>query len=353
MQKINIKASHEYDVFIEKDLLMRSGNLIAELVNKACTVVVISDDNVFSLYGNTLMDSLKLTGFVVLSMTFLAGERSKSLKIYEEILSFLAQNKINRGDILIALGGGVTGDLVGFVAATYLRGVRYIQIPTTLLAAVDSSVGGKTAINLNHGKNLVGSFYQPLMVICDPNVFSTLTPETYSDGCAEIIKYGFIGDPDFVTSLQNVQVKEQFEKVIAVCVAMKRDIVCLDEFDIGKRQLLNFGHTFGHAIEKCSDFRISHGKAVAIGMSIVSRAAVKLGMCQQEVLNRLLLLLKAYDLPTETKFSADDLYAAALSDKKVNNGLINLIVPCKIGECIIRKISAKSLKDWLYAGGLT
>ena len=353
MQKINIKASHEYDVFIEKKLLMQSGDLIAKLVNTDCTLVVISDENVFALYGNTLIDSLKLTGFRIISMTFPAGERSKSLKIYEEILSFLAQNQINRGDVLIALGGGVTGDLVGFVAATYLRGIRYIQIPTTLLAAVDSSVGGKTAINLDYGKNLVGSFYQPLMVICDPGVFATLTPEIYSDGCAEIIKYGFIGDPDFVASLQDVQVSQQFEKVIAVCVTMKRDIVCLDEFDIGKRQLLNFGHTFGHAIEKCSDFKISHGKAVALGMSIVSRAAVNFGICQQEVLNRLLLLLNAYDLPTETKFSADDLYVAALSDKKVNNGLINLIVPCKIGKCMIKKIPAESLKDWLYAGGLT
>ena len=352
MNKIHVKASREYDVLIKKNLLVQAGALIEKLIGKTHTAVVISDENVFALYGSMLINSLELAGFNIIYFSFPAGEVSKCLGTYEKILGFLAKNKVSRGDILIALGGGVTGDLVGFVAATYLRGVKYIQVPTTLLAAVDSSVGGKTAINLDYGKNLVGSFYQPLMVICDPSVFVSLTPEFYRDGCAEVIKYGFIGSYDFIMELEKTPIDQQFENVISVCVSMKRDIVCLDEFDTGKRQLLNFGHTFGHAIEKASNFSISHGNAVAIGMSIITRAAVNFGLCDKKVLDRLLLLLDKYNLPSETKFLANDLYAAALSDKKISNGTVNLIVPSKLGECIIKKIEIKDLKIWLNAGGL-
>lgn len=356
MLKIHIKTSREYDVIIEKNSLILAGKLIAKTLNNTNNIykiVIISDENVFLIYGSILIDSLKLAGFEVIFFTFLAGEKSKTLSTYGKILNFLAQNNICRNDILIALGGGVTGDLVGFVAATYLRGVNYLQIPTTLLAAVDSSVGGKTAINLDYGKNLAGCFYQPSMVICDPNVFTTLTPEIYSDGCAEVIKYAFINNKNFILRLQQTPINYQFEQVIATCVSIKRDIVYFDEFDTGKRQLLNFGHTFGHAIEKSSNFTISHGKAVAIGMVIITRAAVNLGLCKKEVLDKLLSILDSYSLPTKTSFSINELYKAALSDKKISCKEINLVVPQKIGECIIKKIPVDDLKIWLNAGNIT
>ncbi len=351
MKKIHINASKSYDVLIKRGAIEQIGTLIANVTNTR-KAVIISDDIVFALYGTIVEQSLKSVGFDTVSITFPAGENSKNLTVYEEILNFLCEKHITRSDILIALGGGVTGDLTGFIAATYLRGIDYIQIPTTLLAAVDSSVGGKTAVNLDSGKNLVGCFYQPLLVACDPNVFTTLPNEIYIDGCAEVIKYGMIGNLNFLRRLSEIPVSQQFEDVIETCVTMKRDIVQSDEFDRGKRQLLNFGHSFGHAIEKCSQFTISHGKAVAIGMAIVTQASVSLGFCDESVLNELLKILEQYGLPTVVPYSIDILYASILSDKKISQNTINLIVPQQIGKCRIEKILTKDLKKWLKHGGV-
>ncbi len=263
---------------------------------------IVSDDTVYALYGERTVKALEKTGYRVHSFTFPAGEGSKNLSTYADVLHFLGEHRFSRSDVVVALGGGVVGDLAGFAAATYQRGMGFAQIPTTLLAAVDSSVGGKTAVDLPTGKNQAGSFYQPCIVICDPNTLETLPEEQYRCGCAEIIKYAMLGNAAFFEELYKTPVREQYEHVIEVCVQMKRDIVGADEYDLGRRRTLNLGHTFGHAVEQCSDFSLLHGEAVAIGMTTVTRAAVKRGICGEETLARLLDILHRYGLPTETGY---------------------------------------------------
>ena len=224
--------------------------------------------------------------------------------------------------------------------------------PTTLLAMVDSSVGGKTAVDLPTGKNQAGSFYQPCIVICDPNTLETLPEEQYRCGCAEIIKYSMLGNAAFFEELYKTPVREQYEHVIEVCVQMKRDIVGADEYDLGRRRTLNLGHTFGHAVEQCSDFSLLHGEAVAIGMATVTRAAVKRGICGEETLTRLLDILHRYGLPTETGYPLDKLYEAELVDKKISGGKMHLIVPEKIGQVRMETIPVEALRDWMQDGGI-
>ena len=230
--------------------------------------------------------------------------------------------------------------------------MSFIQVPTTLLAAVDSSVGGKTAVNLPGGKNQVGCFYQPSLVICDPDLLSSLPEEQFKCGCAEVIKYGALGDRAFFDSLMQIHISRQPEAVIARCVEMKRDIVAEDEFDTGKRQLLNFGHTFAHCVEALSDFTVLHGQAVAIGMSVITRAAAELGYCSKadEVLME--DILQMYGLPSHTEYCAADMLRVVLADKKRSGGSINLVLPRAIGDCRIVPTPVTELEKWLRAGGV-
>lgn len=350
MTTVHVSASREYDIFIERGLLDSVGEYIAR-VSKAKSAVIISDDNVFPLYGERVTASLEKAGLRVMSYVVAHGEHSKSLENFEKILNFLSVNHLGRKDALVALGGGVVGDLTGFVASTYQRGMDFVQIPTTLLAAVDSSVGGKTAVNLPTGKNQVGTFYQPAVVLCDPDTLATLPEAEYKCGCAEVIKYAVLGSAPFFEELMAKPVIEQVEHVIAVCVAMKRDIVDQDEFDFGCRQLLNLGHSAGHAVEACSGFTVLHGQAVAIGMAIICRAAVKMGCCEGETAQKVIGILKQYALPTRADYPIDDMCAAILSDKKVAGGQINLIVPETIGRCRIVPVPVEQVRDWLCAGG--
>ena len=313
---------------------------------------MISDTNVLPLYGQRLCDSLERAGFRPISWAFPAGEESKNLTTYGRLLHFLGENHMTRSDIIVALGGGVTGDMAGFAAATYQRGIPFIQVPTTLLAAVDSSVGGKTAIDLETGKNQAGCFYQPWLVLCDPDTLTTLPEREYRCGCGEIIKYSVLFDAHFFEELQSTPVKDQVEHVISTCVTLKRRAVMEDEFDTGERRKLNLGHSFGHAVEACSDFSIPHGCAVAIGMAIITRAAVKRGLCSRETLDRLLAILDQYDLPTQTEHHPEELYRAALSDKKIAGGKMHLIVPRQIGRCDIVSIPEGEIPDWLRDGGV-
>ena len=259
-------------------------------------------------------------------------------------MNFLCDRRFTRSDFLVALGGGVVGDLAGFAAATYQRGIPYIQVPTTLLSMVDSSVGGKTAVDLEHGKNQAGCFYQPSLVLCDPSLLNTLPEREYRAGCAEIIKYAMLYSEDFLRELEKTPVREQFERVISVCVGMKRDVVRGDEFDRGQRALLNLGHTVGHAVEACSGFTLLHGEGVAIGMAIVSRASA----CADTP--RIVALLEQFGLPTRTDYSADDLFTYTLSDKKRSGGTVNLIIPRAIGDCVIVPTKVESLKSFIQAG---
>ena len=295
-------------------------------------------------------NSLQCAGFQVISFVFPAGEASKNGQTFLQLLNFLAENHITRSDCLIALGGGVVGDLTGFAAASYLRGILYAQLPTTLLAAVDSSVGGKTAIDLPAGKNLAGAFYQPSLVICDIDTLNTLPEQILRDGCAEVLKYGILYDTSLFSNMEQQGLAFDREAVIARCVELKRDVVALDEFDRGQRQKLNLGHTIGHGIEANSNYTISHGQAVAIGIAIVTKAAQKLGLCDNDEMERILSALKKLGLPCSTDFDAETIFTSALSDKKCAGSTVNLIVPRKIGSCDIRPTSIDELKAFIQAG---
>ncbi len=348
MKTVHVNTSIEYDVIIDKGLLSRAGELSREAVG-VCSACIVTDDTVNALYGSKVETSLRSSGFSTVKFVIPHGEESKNTASLISLLEFLAENKLTRGDCIVALGGGVVGDLAGFAAAVYLRGIKFIQIPTTLLAAVDSSVGGKTAVDLVAGKNLAGAFHQPSLVICDYETLDTLSESIFSDGCAEVIKYGIINDKPLFKLLEG-GIKENIEDVIATCVANKANIVAEDEFDIGKRQLLNLGHTVGHAIELCSAFSISHGSAVAIGMVIVTRAAVSLGLCAPSELEAVIALLKSAGLPTECPYTEKELTAAALGDKKRTGSSITLVLPYAIGDSRLYKTDVSDLEELISKG---
>ena len=349
MTTVTVRASRPYEVTIGRGLLDTVGRQAAGQW-KGRSAAVVSDSTVAPLYLNRVKDSLERAGFRVHSFVFPAGEDQKNGGTYLKLLEFLAARRLTRADGLIALGGGVVGDLAGFVAATFLRGIGFLQLPTTLLAAVDSSVGGKTAIDLTNGKNLAGAFYQPQAVLCDLDTLDTLPAEVFADGCAEVIKYGMIGDPALLARLETVDFRADPEELVARCVAQKRDLVEQDEFDTGARQLLNLGHTLGHGVEACSGYTVSHGRAVAIGMTLVTRAAVAFGRCPAEVLPRLRRLLERYGLPDATAYSAQALYEKTLSDKKRSGDTISLVVPIAWGASQLVRIPVSELPAWIERG---
>ena len=349
MNIISVNASEDYDVIVGNNILSKSGEYAAKICGN-CKAAVISDSNVFPIYGSIIENSLLEAGITSVHYVFSAGEESKNIHTYAEILNFLAEKQITRADLIIALGGGVVGDIAGFAAATYLRGISYIQIPTSLLAMVDSSVGGKTAIDLPAGKNLVGAFKQPRLVLCDVNVLSTLSTPYFVDGCAEVIKYGMLYDAELFAYLMNTGVEFDREAVISKCISFKADVVKSDEFDNGVRQKLNLGHTIGHGIESKSNFTVSHGCAVAIGMMIVTKAAVTKGICEEPVLQSLQRILEKFSLPYTTSFHACELFQAALSDKKRSGGSVNIIIPRAIGNCEIIPTPVSELESFIEAG---
>ncbi len=349
MKTIHVTASSEYDVKIGGGLLSALGTELSKVCNVG-TAAIISDSNVWPLYGNAATAALESAGFRVVNFVFPAGEAHKSGANYLMILNFLAKNHITRSDCIIALGGGVVGDISGFAAATYLRGIAYIQVPTTLLAAVDSSIGGKTAIDLDAGKNLAGAFCQPRLVLCDTDLLNTLPEDIFRDGCAEVVKYGVLFDDTLFSTLLQSGLAFDRESVIARCVELKRDVVAQDEFDTGERQKLNLGHTIGHAVEALSNFTISHGQAVAIGMAIVTGAAVKYGICGSESLDAILKILSKFQLPSATDHTAQALFESALSDKKRSGSSVTLVVPERIGKCNLRPTKVDELKDFIEAG---
>jgi len=348
MKVITVNASKTYDIITGTGLLDEAGAAVKKICGGQ-TAAVVTDDNVAELYADRLRGTLSSNGYRAPLFVLQNGEVSKNAENYLSLIDFLAEEKLSRTDVVIALGGGVPGDIAGFAAASYMRGVRFVQIPTTLLAAVDSSVGGKTAVNLSAGKNLLGAFYQPDLVLCDTSLLSTLTEDVFRDGCAEVIKYGMIADRALFESLET-PIHLQLESVIARCVEIKRDIVAEDEFETGNRKLLNFGHTVGHAIELLSDYRISHGHAVAAGMAIVTRAAVRMGLCAPGCLTALLVMLRRYELPENSDFSADKLASACLSDKKRDGQSITMVIPEEIGKCVLKKIPVSELEALIRSG---
>ena len=348
MTTITVNTSKEYSVFVGGGLLPQAG----EKTMQACggeIAALVTDDAVNELYGDTVEQSLMAAGYSAARFVFPHGESSKNMDTYISLLRFLADAKLTRTDVLVALGGGVVGDMAGFAAATYLRGIPFVQIPTTLLSMVDSSVGGKTAVDLPEGKNLVGAFYQPDLVMCDIDVLDTLPEGVFRDGCAEMIKHGVILSAELFDILK-VPFDHRIADVVARNIAIKRDIVAADEREKGIRRILNFGHTIGHGIEKLSGYRVTHGSAVAIGMVIASRGACRMGLCEEGCHLEIVEAVKRFKLPFETDISPEALIEAAYFDKKRSGRSITLILPERIGKCVAKSFSMDELAEFIQLG---
>lgn len=348
--KISVNTGKPYQVVIEKGSLAFAGSYMKESGSSG-KAAVITDDVVDALYGDKLVSSLELSGFEVCRMAVPHGEGSKSLGTLEKVYGFLSENSVTRSDRIVALGGGVVGDLAGFAASTWLRGVSYIQVPTTFLAAIDSSVGGKTAVNIPEGKNLIGSFWQPSLVICDPDTLSTLSDEIFADGMAEAVKYGCIWDQELFRLLEAQPVMDHLERIIARCVEIKAQVVSADERDHGLRNILNFGHTMGHAIEKYHRFSISHGKGVAVGMVLAAEAGEAAGITSPGTARRIKALLTASGLPTEDEAPLDTLCALCLGDKKRDGQRLNLILLEELGKAVIHPILTDEVEAFITQKG--
>lgn len=342
IKTIKVTASKSYDVVIGRGLLPRAGEMIKEII-KPCKAAVVCDDTVDALYSKTLEESLKNSGFEVIKYIFKAGEESKNLITYGKILEFLAESGVTRTDLVVALGGGVTGDMAGFTAATYMRGVKYVQIPTTLLAQIDSSVGGKTAVDLPQGKNLVGAFCQPSLVICDVDTLSTMTPEVYRSGMGEAIKYAVLDK----TVYDILKSEYDIVSLVYACVDYKRRIVEADEYEGGKRKLLNFGHTPAHGIEKLSGYTIQHGDAVSMGVRIITENSSRLGYitkeCEKDILEMLERVIGKADCP----FKIEDVMKEALSDKKRSGNTLSLMMVYGVGDVREVKVNIDSLGEYV------
>ncbi len=345
MKTVKVNASKCYDIVIEQGIISKIGEL-ALSVTKGKNCLVVSDSNVFPIYGDAVKKSLEENGFNVFSFVFEAGEQRKNSDTLLSILSKLATEKFNRDDFVLALGGGVSGDMAGFAAAIYMRGIDFINVPTSLLAMIDSSVGGKTAIDLPEGKNLVGAFHQPSMVIIDPSLLSTLPKKFFLDGLGEAVKYGVIKSKSLFERFENESPDSFIEDLIVESVSIKRDIVEADEFESGCRMLLNMGHTFGHAIEKCCNFEsVTHGEAVAIGILYAAKLGIALGISSEADRERIYKLLVKLGLPTSVDVKIEDIISAMSVDKKSHGSYINFVLFTEIGNGIIKKLSTEEVKN--------
>lgn len=345
MNKFMVATDVPYDIIVGRNLLKDTGEYIRKYI-KPCKACIITDSTVNRLYSETVESSLLSSGFSVKKIIFPEGEHSKNLTTYGNILEALSEEGVSRSDIIVSLGGGIVGDLAGFVAATYLRGIKYVQIPTTYLAALDSSIGGKTGINLLYGKNLAGAFWQPSLVICDYKTFETLELHEILNGTAEAVKNAMLMEAGLFDKI----LSKSYEDVISRCVSIKKSIVEADERDTGMRQLLNFGHTAGHSIEKLSSYTISHGHAVAMGMVLESKGAYRMGLTDFDGSLYLTKILNEIGFDLNIPYSSDDIYKYALTDKKIKDGHIAMVIPEDVGKCKLHKISLDELKDFLKAG---
>ncbi|HHX72944.1 MAG TPA: 3-dehydroquinate synthase [Clostridiales bacterium] len=348
MQSVSVKTASPYVVKIGPKLLEQTGAEVKAILS-AEKICVVTDDTVKALYLETVKESLEAAGFSVCVYSIPSGEASKNWEVLGRLLEFLAESGLTRSDAVLALGGGVVGDLAGFAAAVYQRGIVYVQLPTTFLAAIDSSVGGKTAVDLAAGKNLAGAFHQPKLVLCDTDTFDTLSPEIFADGAAEAVKYGVLMGEELFNQTANLQGKAT-PKLVAQCVEAKAHIVEQDEKDGGIRNLLNLGHTFGHAMEKESGFRLTHGHAVAMGLAMMARAAERKGFLEAEVRGKIENALLQNGLPITCDFPAEVIFKAALGDKKRRGGKLTLVVPFGLGDCRLMPVPAEEVYDWITLG---
>lgn len=353
MKEIQVALGEKsYWIKIAAGLLAAAGDEIRRVLPQTEKIAVITDSNVAPLYGERLRKSLEMAGFSVTVWEFPAGEESKNLAVLGRLYEGLAAAGLTRSDAIVALGGGVTGDMAGLAAATYLRGIAFIQIPTSLLAAVDSSVGGKVAVDLPQGKNLVGAFYQPKLVLIDPELLYTLPPRFLHDGLAEVIKYGCIRDTGLFTCLEQLPgdaaLLAQAEEIIAACCTIKARIVAQDEFDTGERMLLNFGHTLGHAVEKAFHYDMySHGEAVGLGMVLLTSQAEKLGLTDPGTAAKIAALLQKFSLPVEITLPREEFIKTISLDKKKRGSQLTLVLIKDIGEGYLHTIENRDLPNYL------
>lgn len=358
-------GARAYDVVVGPGLIDRAGEHIAPLLKTKRTAIV-TDSNVGEHHGERLAVSLEKAGVAVDVITVPAGEESKSFEGLASLSDQLLDLELDRGDIIVAFGGGVVGDLTGFAASIYKRGIDFIQVPTSLLAQVDSSVGGKTAIDTPRGKNLIGAFHQPRLVLADLDVLATLPAREMACGYAEVIKYGMLGDADFFAWLEahsHAVLEREVEALtyaVARSVEMKAEIVAEDEKEQGRRALLNLGHTFGHALEAETGFgeELKHGEAVGAGCALAFRFSAALGLCPPEDADRVERALRAAHLPTRladlpaASFNADRLIAHMGQDKKAEGGALTFILARRIGEAFTAKgVDPAPLRDFLITEG--
>lgn len=353
MNRIQINTAKPYEMHIGSGLLHMAAESIGHLPVSAKKICLVTDDVVDQLYVNTLEETLKDAGYDLCKFVFPNGEQSKNLTTVSNLLEYLAEQQLTRSDMLIALGGGVVGDLTGFAAATYLRGIAFVQIPTTLLAAVDSSVGGKTGVNLMAGKNLAGAFWQPSLVLLDTGTFQTLPMKEKMNGLAEAFKSALIADVDFfhfLTGSFSIDDPADVIHLVTCSVTIKKQLVEEDERDKGARQLLNLGHTIGHGIEKCSNYSISHGYAVAAGIAIIARASASMGWTDTKYAEEIVSSLKAFGFPLACSYNANQLTTAAQKDKKRSGDDITLVIPEAPGHSRLRSMQVSQLKDFIKRG---
>ena len=344
-RKIHVATGVAYDVFVRAGVVAETAKFVKENFPKAAKVAVVVDSNVDRLHGDRVVRLLEDGGLRVERIVFPAGEQSKTLETYAELVRSLAALRFSRKDLVVALGGGVTGDMAGFAAATYMRKIDFVQVPTSLLAMVDSSVGGKTAVDIPEGTNLVGAFHQPRAVFCDPDFLGTLPESWRLDGMGEVVKYAILGDADLFARLEARPLEPIATDDIARCIEMKRDVVSRDEFETGERKTLNLGHTFAHAIEKLSGYTTTHGCAVATGLAMAARAAVKLGVLATAEGARIAALVDAMGYETRSRYAPADLAQAMGGDKKAAGGSVDLVLPVAVGKCIIRPTPLADLTE--------
>lgn len=351
IQTINLPQK-QYSIMIQKNLLASIGEQLHMKYNNK-KIALVTDVNVDALYGSILLESLTSYGFHVTKIVVPPGEKSKSIPMLEYLYGKFSDCKLSRSDLVIAFGGGVVGDLVGFAAATFLRGVPYIQIPTTLLAQIDSSIGGKVAVNLPTGKNLIGNFYHPEAVFIDPLLLETLPLRVLRDGIAEVIKYSMISETELFDNLNSYRDEQDFlshiESIIATCCKIKQSFVEEDEKDTGVRMTLNFGHTIGHAIENFFNYETyTHGEAVAIGMAHITERSEALGITKSGTAATLIKLIQKYGLPiTATEYNQQELLHSITLDKKNSNSGLHIILLDAIGKTRIQKIKPDEMHLYL------
>jgi len=344
--EITVNTSKPYRIVIGRGCLGETGRRAGALFRPGSRAFVVTDSNVAPLYLGRVRQSLSEAGFSTGEHVFPAGEESKQLSTIRDIYQSLAESGVTRSDFVVALGGGVTGDMAGFAAATFLRGIPFVQIPTSLLAQIDSSIGGKTAIDISAGKNLVGAFHQPALVLIDANTLATLPKYFFADGMGEAIKHGCIKSRSLFDRIKNTDIRSDIDGFIAENLKIKRAAVEKDEFDHGERMLLNFGHTFGHALEKLHGYGVlSHGRAVGIGMVMMAKCGEKAGLTKAGTSDEIAQVLSKYGLPTSDSTDIDKIVDTAMLDKKARGSAINLVMLKQIGESFLYPADRNKLAE--------